>query len=159
MADEFDEWLASLPGSVSAEGIPFLRGVFDQHGPVSRDEVDRIGYEMQVGLAEIAVKLFGRDVVATTEKEPPPFEHRIDAGVRVAYWGQYASNPVFGLNQADVTVEVADFMQAEVVEDLWSGWPICPRHNGTVLPRVEDAVAIWFCRPGNHTLATIGQLA
>ena len=59
---------------------------------------------------------------------------------------------------AQITREVCDFMQMEVVEDLWSGWPGCPNHGGMVLARVVDEIAVWFCRSGDHILAAIGQL-
>jgi hypothetical protein len=60
---------------------------------------------------------------------------------------------------AQIRCEVSDFMQGEVVEDLWRGWPVCPDHVGTVLAQVTNNVAVWFCRSGGHAVAAIGRLA
>jgi len=51
----FDEWAASLGGSVSLEARALLRRVFDEHGPVGRERVQRIGRDHQLALARVAV--------------------------------------------------------------------------------------------------------
>lgn len=119
VADDFDAWVRSLPGTVSAEGMVFLREVFDAHGPVSIEEAERIGHEHQAALARVAVGLVGHDITTTTDQEAPPFEYRDDdAGFRLAYWGRFATTTLSALTQPEVTVEVADFMQDEVMEDV-----------------------------------------
>ena len=151
-----EDWIASLPGGVSTRALPLLREIFDAHGPLSPDELNQIFLPRMVDWARDAFGLVVHDLKAGSDLEPPPFEHRRDQGVWVAYWGQYATHPIFGLSQTEVTVEVADFMQEQIVKDLWSGWPVCPAHSGTVLPQVVDAAAVWLCRAGDHRDACFG---
>ncbi len=111
MTNAFDEWAAHL-GSMSVEVRARMRQVFDEHGPVSPEQLEQIWSDDQLVFARVAVRLVGHDITATTDREAPPFEYRDeDGGIPIAYWGQYATSPVFGLTQAEVTVEVADFMQ------------------------------------------------
>lgn len=159
MPSTFDDWTASLGGSVSAEGMSFLRRVFDGHGPVSRDEAVRIGREHQLALAREAVGLLGHDIAATTELAPPSFEYRDEDGsIRMSVWGRYARTPICGLSQAHVAVEVADFVQEEVTEDLHAVWPECHHHRVGLHPSRMGDRAVWMCRAGAHVVTDIGKL-
>lgn len=159
MTNAFDDWVASLGGSVSAEGRAFLRRVFDQHGPVAPEQAERLGHDHQLAFAREAVALLSRDVSVTTSVEPPPFEYRDEDGsIRLAFWGRYATTPIYGLSQAAVTVEVADFMQDEVMEDLHGVWPECREHRTGLHPTLSSDRATWVCRAGAHVVADIGQL-
>jgi plasmid stability protein len=85
----FDDWVASLGGSVSAEAREFLRRVFDEHGPVSSEEARRIGHHHQLAFAQEAVALVARDISMTTNADPP----RSSTAMRVAAsgWPSWAS--------------------------------------------------------------------
>jgi hypothetical protein len=155
----FDEWVASLGGSVSSEGRQLLRRIFDEYGPVSPEQAARIGREDQVALARGAVRLVGHDISATTDQEAPPFEYQDDgAGVRLAYWGRSAATTLAALTQPKMTVEVADFMQDEVMEDVHGAWPECASHGVGLHPALASDRAAWICRAGNHVVAEIGRL-
>jgi hypothetical protein len=156
----FDSWLASLGAGMTAEARTLLRRIFDEHGPVSPEHVERIGREHQVALARVAVDLVGRDLAATTDQEAPPFECRYEEGaVRVAFRGRYARTTVDGLTQQDVTVEVAEFLQEEIIRDLQWAWPGCADHRSGLHPARNSDRAAWNCRAGGHVVAAIGELA
>ncbi len=59
----------------------------------------------------------------------------------------------------ELTVEVADVVQEEVMERLWSAWPECRRHRLGLHPRMVDGVAVWWCRTGAHVQDRIGDLS
>jgi hypothetical protein len=143
----FDEWVASLGGSVSPEATELLRCVFGKHGPVSPQQAARIGREHQLALARAAVGLVGHDIAATTNREAPPFEYRDEGSVvRLAYWGQFATTPLSALTQPEMTVDVADFMQDEIMEDVHGAWPQCQQHGTGVHPSSASHQAVWVCR-------------
>jgi hypothetical protein len=155
----FESWAASLGSGMTPEATAFLRRVFHQHGPVSSRQLEQIGQDHQVALARVAVELVGRDIAATTDQETPPFECRDEEGaVRVAFWGRYATTTVMGLTQREVTVEVAEFMQAEVMTDLHRAWPGCPDHRAGLHPSRGAERAEWTCRVGGHVVAPVGEL-
>jgi hypothetical protein len=155
----FDSWVASLGGSMTPEARTLLRRIFDQHGPVSSRDVERIGQEHQVALARVAVDLVGRDITATTDQEVPPFECRYEKGaLRVAFWGRYATTTIAGLTQQEVTVEVAEFLQEEFMRDLARTWPGCPDHRAGLHPSADSGRAAWTCRAGGHVVAAVGEL-
>jgi hypothetical protein len=155
----FDEWTASLGGNVSPEARSFLQGVFDERGPISRDEAERIGHDHQVALARKAVGLLGHDIAATTELTAPSFEYREEDGsIRLSIWGSYATDPIFGLSQAHVTVEVADFVHEEVIDGLHALWPECHQHRVGLHPSLAADRAVWICHAGAHEVADIGKL-
>ena len=58
-----------------------------------------------------------------------------------------------------VLVEVADFMQDQVIEDLHSPWPVCRLHDKGGHAQLVDRQPVWACRFGSHTIAAIGQLS
>jgi hypothetical protein len=93
----FDHWVASLDGSVSPDANLWLRRLFDEHGPVSSDQADRMSRAYQLAAAREAVRLVGHDIAATTKLEASPFEYHDEEGVRLSYWGQTAIQPVLGL--------------------------------------------------------------
>ena len=160
VTNAFDEWAASL-GSVSlADARAWLRRVFDEHGPISPEQLQWIGRDDQLAFARVAVRLVGHDITATTNREAPPFEYRDeDCSIRIAYWGQYARSPVFGLTQAQVIVEVADFMHDEVTEDVRGVWPECRRHQVGLHPTLTPSGPAWLCRVGGHAVADVGELS
>lgn len=159
MTITFDEWVATLGGDVSSEAKELLRQIFGDHGPVSPEHAQRLGREHQMALARVAVGLVGHDIAATTDQEAPPFEYREDEeGVWLAYWGQSATTPLSALTQPEMTVEVAAFMQDEVMADVHGVWPECPQHRTGLHPSRAAHQAVWLCRADGHILATIGAL-
>jgi hypothetical protein len=156
----FNDWVACLAGSVSPDAKELLRQVFDEHGPVPAEQVDQIGREHQLAWARVALALIGQDIAATTSLQAPPFEYRDEHGsVRLAFWGQDAPSPVYGFSQAVVIVEVADFIQGEVMEDLHAAWPQCRYHHAGLHPSLASNRAAWLCRCGGHVVAAIGKLS
>ena len=117
-------------------------------------------HAIQLDSACEAVALVGSDIVAGTRLPAPSWEYRIeDAGwVRVAYFSHFATTPLSGTNREDVVVEVADFIQDEVIEDLHSPWPLCPDHKTGTYAQVVEGTAVWYCRFGSHAVAAIGRL-
>jgi hypothetical protein len=169
LVSEFEAWLPTVlvedpldPTGFWPEGmIELAQGVFDTQGTVAVDRFWSFVRERQIEHAALAVTRFGDDLVATTDLERPSFEYRLEDvwGPRVAYFGSYASTPLMAVTEAEVIREVSDFMQDEVIEDLHSPWPTCPMHSGAVLARVQDGVAVWLCRTGDHAQSEIGRLA
>jgi hypothetical protein len=45
-----------------------------------------------------------------------------------------------------VLVEVADFMQDEVIENLHRPWPVCRVHDKGGCAQLVDRQPVWFCR-------------
>jgi hypothetical protein len=159
VTDAFEAWLVSLGGEVSADARSFIQQIFDEHGPVPRHEAVRIGRDRQLAFAREAVARVAHDVEATTTLEPPPFEYRDDQGsIRLACWGEYASSTIAGLTPAQVTVEVASFMQEAVMEDLHTVWPECRAHRTGLDASLSSDRAAWICRAGAHVVADIGRL-
>jgi hypothetical protein len=167
MAERFQEWVASLavqdpydPGELAPGAMEFLQQIFDGRGPVPVEDVERARQERQIELARAAVELLGLDLRASTNLQPPPFEHRIDDGaVRVAYWGRYASITIMAMSAPHVAAEIADFMQEQIIEDLHAAWPMCPAHQLGSYTEIVDGRAVWYCRKHQHIVAAIGQLA
>jgi hypothetical protein len=167
MAERFQEWVASIarqgpsdPGELSPAAMQFLQEIFDQRGPLPAGDVELAQQERQIELARAAVELVGADIRASTNLQPPPFEYRIDdGGVRVAYWGRYATSAISAMTVPHLVVEVADFMQEEIVEDRHAAWPVCPAHQLGTYSEIVDGRAVWYCRKHQHIVAAIGQLA
>jgi hypothetical protein len=66
---------------------------------------------------------------------------------------------LMGVAREEVLVEVADFMQDEVIEDLHSPWPVWQIRNKGRYAQLVDRQPVWYGRFGSHTIAAIGQLA
>ena len=68
-----------------------------------------------------------------------------------------------GLPVADEEVEVADRVQADIIETLWpdssTNWPPCPAHprSQPMRPAVVDGNAVWCCTDGT-VYSQIGSL-
>lgn len=147
--DAFDEWVATFGSTVPPDAKAMLRRVFDEHGPVSTERAALIGRDHQLAFARSAVRLVGHDIATTTNREAPRFEYQEEDGsIRISYWGQYATSPIEGLTEADVIVEVADFMQDEVMDDVRGAWPECRRHQAGLHPSLTVSGPGWVCRVG-----------
>jgi hypothetical protein len=117
--------------------------------------------DRRLQFAREAVELVAADVGAGTRLPPPSSGFRIeeDGAIRVAYWGQFATMTLMGVTREELLVEVADFMQDEVIEDLHSPWPVCHIHDKGGYAQLVDRQPVWYCRFGSHTIAAIGALA
>jgi hypothetical protein len=76
----------------------------------------------------------------------------------VIYNGGYTTPAVVSVQHPEVTCEIADYLQGEIVEDLWTAWPTCPAHRSGLHAMASNGDAIWFCRTGKHRVAAVGQL-
>ena len=141
--------------------MAWLRDVFNEQGAISVGRLSRLGSERQLGLARIAFDLVGHDMAATAGLDPPSFEFADEEGsLRLAVRGHYSPSPLFGLTQSELSVEVADFVQEEVMEDLHQVWPECRKHRTGLHPSVTSNDAVWECRSdGGHVIAPIGSLS
>jgi hypothetical protein len=143
---------------LGAEG--FLREVFERRGPVSIEELDAEAHRAASNLARTAVDLVLHDLHATTDARPL-IELRDDEeyGVIVSYNGGYTTPAFDSMEHPEATCEIADYLQGEIVEDVWTVWPTCPSHHGGLHARSSEGGAYWYCRAENHQVAAIGQLA
>jgi hypothetical protein len=118
-------------------------------------------YAAQIEFAREAVELVAADILASTLLVPPSWQFRTedDGAVRVAYFSHFAPTTLMGVNRADLVVEVADFMQDEVIEDLHGPWPSCPAHDKGGYAQIANHKPVRFCRFGGHVIAAIGQLS
>lgn len=55
-------------------------------------------------------------------------------------------------------VEVADYVQSELIDNCYAVFPTCPTHGAGVHPRAHDGVTAWWCGPGNHSMGAVGTL-
>lgn len=147
------------PTGVAPPGaLEFLHGAFDERGPLSPDDLRANWIDRQRALCCQAVALFGADVRATTSLDPPPFESRTEAdGIRLAYWGSFATIPVISITAAEVAREVCDFMQGEVVESCTPGGRPA-RTTRLAHAKLVEGQAVWYCRKFGHVLALVGNL-
>ena len=57
------------------------------------------------------------------------------------------------------TVELADRLQEDVLEELWGRpWPMCPGHPHPCAPALVDEVAVWRCPDDDMVVERIGGL-
>ena len=141
--------------------MAWLHDVFDEHGAISVARLSRLGGESQLRLTWIAFDLVGHDMAATTGLDPPSFEFADEEGsLRLAFRCHYSSSPLLGLTQSELSVEVADFVQEDLMEDLHQVWPECGKHRTGLHPSVISNDAVWECRSdGGHVIAPIGSLS
>ena len=122
--------------------------------------MEEVARQLQLAHARVATELVGADIASSTDMPAPSWDYRIEEGgaFRLAHFSHFATSPVMGIDREDVIVEVADFMQDEVIEDLHSPWPVCPDHDTGTYAQVVEGKAAWYCRFGSHAVAAIGQL-
>ena len=65
--------------------------------------------------------------------------------------------PEAGKDPVTALVEVAEDTQDAVMHSVWGAWPQCPKHNVGVHAREHDGMAVWWCGPGGHVVARVGQ--
>jgi len=64
------------------------------------------------------------------------------------------------VEQPEAFAEVADYFQEQLDQHrlLGSIWPVCSEHDVGLHAEVHDGQAVWWCRLGDHAVATVGAL-
>ena len=130
MPSAFDGRVATLGDDLSSSAMAWLHDVFKEHGAISGARLSGLGGEHQLRLARIAFDLVGHDMAATAGLDPPSFEFADEEGsLRRAFRGHYSPSLLIGLTQSESSVEVADFVQEDVMEDPHQVWPECGKNT------------------------------
>jgi hypothetical protein len=146
-------------GRLAPGALEVLRELFDQRGPISREEVDRVGQELETALADRAVNLVSADIQRTTALTPDIAVWRHEDGTLVvSYNGNYSEPAFTSMRAPEAICDVADNLLAHVMNDLWTVWPQCPTDEYGLDPRIVDGVATWCCRLDNDVVSPIGEL-
>ncbi len=71
----------------------------------------------------------------------------------------HARSLAFTDDAEEATVAVADQVQEDVFETLWSAsWPECRWHDHPAVPRLMDGQAVWVCARSGFKIAAIGDM-
>ena len=158
-----DAWLRQRYGpeggtSLAPDWKEWLHGVFVAHGPLPAPEVADLASQAKREGAIRACDLVTADVFVTLGESIQASSIINELGVRVLVNGRVTSGTgLLSIGTAPLTVEVADAIQEEIMDDR-RAWPECAIHNSGLHPEVRDAAASWVFRVGNHAVAEIGQL-
>jgi len=167
--NDFEAWLDSLHlqdsdpggdvGQLAPGAMEVLRDLFDQRGPISREEVNRAGHQLQTAHADRSVNLLRADIRRTTTLTPDiaVWRHE-DGSLVVSYNGNYSAPAFMSMREPEAVCEVADGLRADVIDDLWTVWPQCTADGHGLDPRPVNGVATWFCPSNNHVVSPIGEL-
>lgn len=166
----FEQWVGTISrnpeapgddaGTVSARWAEWLRAFFDAHGPVDREVVTLAAIEHQTALAKDAVARVLRDLHRTT-KARPVVEVDVwkETTIRITVDGVYETPSMSEVRPNEAVAEVADYLQAQLIERPVPGvWPVCAVHGFGLHAEMHEGVAVWRCHPGRHSVATIGVL-
>jgi hypothetical protein len=81
-------------------------------------------------------------------------------GVRMTNGRGHRTSLVFTEDAEEATVILADQIQADVFETLWSAcWPDCRWHAHPATARVVDGQAAWVCGRSGYKIAAIGEMS
>ena len=167
MTTDYATWLAQVaprdendPGVRPPGADRFLTGVFTRRGPISVQELAVEADRVTDDLARTAVDLVLHDLHTTTDARPVvEIRHDLEYGLIVSYNGGYTTPAFTSMQNPEATVEIADYLQAEISEDIWTVWPTCPTHGRGLHAAASGGEAAWVCRADGHQVAVIGQLA
>lgn len=167
MPPGFQAWVDSITeagddgrgGEPVAGTVEFLAAVFDEHGPISVDEVASIWRGRQGELAREAVRLVAADVRATTTIAVPD----IDVGMQdnlliVSFNGNVQTPAMYSISAPEAICEVTENLRDHVMDEVWTVWPVCPTHGRGLKAQPVDGTASWVCPDSDHTVAAIGNL-
>lgn len=146
---------------VSAGWRRWLYRFFEARGPVAKDVVMRAAMEHQVALAEEAVAMVLADIHRTTELRPQiEVDVWMESSIRISIDGAFTVPSMWEVEQPEAFAEVADYFQEHLDQHpiLGSIWPVCSEHDVGLHGEVHDGLAVWWCRPGDHAVATVGAL-
>jgi hypothetical protein len=159
-------WLSQLyepddvPGDESnAPMIRWLRRYFDAEGPAPRNVVRDALLVYRLALAEEAAAAALHDLESATSLRPRvAVEDHDGSGVRILINGGYTAPSMWALDKPEAFAEVADYFQEQLDQSGAGAWPVCEEHSVGLHAEVWDGTAIWRCRPGQHSVAVIGEL-
>ena len=75
--------------------------------------------------------------------------------IRIVINRGYTTPSMTARNLPDALVEVAEYFQEQVDRICW---PTCPAHDVGLHAEVRNFLPVWWCRVGDHAVATIGSL-
>lgn len=83
----------------------------------------------------------------------------IGTQIRIFYNASYRMPAVIRVDDPQLTVEVADYLQDYVLEggERYHVWPMCQDHGYGLHPRLHEGRPRWWCSRG-HSVAEIGAL-
>ena len=166
MTADYETWLDQVapleerdPGVRPAGAEELLREIFHRLGPISAEELRAEGRRVTTELAREAIALVLHDLHATTEARPNiELRHDDEYGLIVTYNGGWTTPAMLSVQHPEATCEIADYLQGEIVEDIWTAWPTCPSHRNGLRAEPSGGDAFWYCRTAKHEVAAIGQL-
>ena len=162
----FEEWVRPFRDEAAADNdrsdlstlIDWFRAVFDEAGPVNRDDLERRYEARQLELAGEAVRLVLRDAASTSDFDG---DVRVDVeggAIRISVDGSYTTPSMMEFERAAAIAEVADYLQEHISEALWRAWPVCGSHDLGLRATARDGEPVWWCETGNHVVGAIGGL-
>ena len=174
----FEEWLTTVgptPEDLEPEDLDWARETYALRGPISRDELEYLAFGKLIRRAEEAFPAVTADIERTTGLVahlqiwwPDMYPGDLswcDVGLSVGFGPTAGPTTTagsvndWGSDLPSALVAVADFVMEPVMEEQWSGWPVCPRDGYGLDPELADGRAIWRCRsPRNEVVAPIGEL-
>ena len=167
----FEEWVRAIshnptgpandPGVVSEGWLRWLRRVFDAEGSVSKDVVTRGAVDHQLALANDAANTVLADLHRTTNARPVvEVDVWMDSSIRISIDGGFTAPSMWEVEHPEALAEVADYFQRQLDQDpiIGSIWPACADHDVGLHAEVRGREAVWWCRLGEHAVATIGDL-
>jgi hypothetical protein len=136
----------------------WLRDVYDTHGPAPKDVVAVAFVLDQINLATEKVAVVMPDIERTSGLRPVVEVDDYEGGVGISFNGSYTTPSVWAWVNPDALAEVADYLQEHVMDALNAVWPACPDHAFGLHAEVKMGEAAWWCAPGGHPVALVGQL-
>lgn len=174
--DDFDAWLRSVSpesfedgAEIDASWLGWFRRVFDERGPIDREQLDaRAREQAEATVATAPWTRLADDVRRTTGREleldVTSDEARGWLDVAVSIDGRRAGSIGRSYCLADSEELLAELTENlrefALDEEIWGGWPTCPMHHTHPLEaRVVREAAWWQCPVLNRPVARIGDLA
>jgi hypothetical protein len=162
----FDEWVRPFRDEAAADNersdlptlIEWFRAVFDEAGPVSRDDLERRYEVRQLQLARDAVRLVLSDAAATSDFGGDVVVDVEGRAIRISVDGSFTTASMMEFERAAAIAEVADYLQEHISEALWRAWPVCRSHDLGLRATARDGEPVWWCETGSHVVGTIGGL-
>lgn len=140
----------------------WARKLFATSGPVDRDVVS-VAYQFdQLAVVEAAVALVIADLGVASPRVPAIDVDAYERGVRITVDDGFTEpsivvQPPFDV--AEATAAIVEYLREHLSQDNTVSFPKCSRHEHFHLhPIVDNGVAVWQCKRGDHLVAAIGQL-